>query len=739
MKTGSPPWWRAIRVEPPEDVRDRRAEDPAVDVQLVDHDVAQPPEELHPARVVRQDPDVEHVGVRDEDVAAIARRAGARREACRRRRCATGCRRRAPPKDRGARRPGPARAPSSERGRAPRAACRAGLARAEHARQDRAGCSRGSCPTRSASRASVCRPARRVRARERLVRIEPRTPRASRTARRRAGTSSGNGRNDPADPGVVRHAATCGAELRIGTQELEKRVEAHPDPGYQPGGTASPARERARRDRERSGDRIVDDGAEPRRRISGERGPRASAREHLGRVRAPRPPDARTTNPGPEARRARGVADEVRRARAPRGQDERGAGVAAAGRRPRPRAPESRAARRLPAARRRRPAATASRADPMAAARVPAIRPEAAGAADPSARVPRERDRARAADQRHARRDGRAEGRLEHELGVAHENAEPGVREARSLERLRTISRDAGWETPDRPTHAASGRAIRPFRRIACAARTSSATRRSRLRSGDAWFGFEPVAPGARHGSRADPQARLGPASAAVDPQNHRSPSVTSSLCAESDVPSWMVKRTLSTPLETSHAHRRPGPALPRLRPSGCNYDHAALGKQKFEARDWQGAIEELTWAVERESGRHRVALPPGAGARQIRDHPVRRQGAVPGVPQDRGVAEARRRKDLITLLLLEKAFDEAEAVAAEEIAAAPEDPDWLELRGLVTLKRAETEHTAFVAELQTMVGLRRRGLGGATHRQGPQPSRAGGLRRPGRHHDRGT
>ncbi len=51
-----------------------RAVDPAQAVQLVDHDVAQVLEELHPLGVVRQDALVQHVGVGDHDVRARADR-----------------------------------------------------------------------------------------------------------------------------------------------------------------------------------------------------------------------------------------------------------------------------------------------------------------------------------------------------------------------------------------------------------------------------------------------------------------------------------------------------------------------------------------------------------------------------------------------------------------------------------------------------------------------------------------
>ena len=55
-------------LQPPEDVGHVRAVDAAVAVQLVHDHVAQVLEQLHPLRVVRQDPLVQHVGVRDHDV-----------------------------------------------------------------------------------------------------------------------------------------------------------------------------------------------------------------------------------------------------------------------------------------------------------------------------------------------------------------------------------------------------------------------------------------------------------------------------------------------------------------------------------------------------------------------------------------------------------------------------------------------------------------------------------------------
>src|SRR5581483_2725345 len=58
--------------EASQDVRDVRAEDAAVDVGLVDDDEAEVVEEVAPELVARQDADVEHVGVREDEVRPAA-------------------------------------------------------------------------------------------------------------------------------------------------------------------------------------------------------------------------------------------------------------------------------------------------------------------------------------------------------------------------------------------------------------------------------------------------------------------------------------------------------------------------------------------------------------------------------------------------------------------------------------------------------------------------------------------
>jgi hypothetical protein len=54
--------------QPPQHVRHVRAEDPAVDVRLVDDHELQLAEEPRPRRVVGQDPEVQHVGVGEDHV-----------------------------------------------------------------------------------------------------------------------------------------------------------------------------------------------------------------------------------------------------------------------------------------------------------------------------------------------------------------------------------------------------------------------------------------------------------------------------------------------------------------------------------------------------------------------------------------------------------------------------------------------------------------------------------------------
>ena len=58
--------------QPPQDVRQVAAEHPSIHVQLVDDDVAEVLEQLGPARMVRQDPRVQHVGIAQHDMRAAA-------------------------------------------------------------------------------------------------------------------------------------------------------------------------------------------------------------------------------------------------------------------------------------------------------------------------------------------------------------------------------------------------------------------------------------------------------------------------------------------------------------------------------------------------------------------------------------------------------------------------------------------------------------------------------------------
>ncbi len=70
MNCGARPVVAADAQEPPEHVRQVAPEHAAVRVELVDDDVAKVLEEPDPLRVVRQDPRVEHVGVRQHHVGA---------------------------------------------------------------------------------------------------------------------------------------------------------------------------------------------------------------------------------------------------------------------------------------------------------------------------------------------------------------------------------------------------------------------------------------------------------------------------------------------------------------------------------------------------------------------------------------------------------------------------------------------------------------------------------------------
>ena len=65
--------------QPAEQMSRVRAEQPRIRVHLVDHDVAQMCEEPRPARVLREDARVEHVGVADDDPRRLADAGAGRR------------------------------------------------------------------------------------------------------------------------------------------------------------------------------------------------------------------------------------------------------------------------------------------------------------------------------------------------------------------------------------------------------------------------------------------------------------------------------------------------------------------------------------------------------------------------------------------------------------------------------------------------------------------------------------
>ena len=135
--------------QPPQHVAQVAAEHAAIRVQFVDDDEAEVLEQLRPARMVRQDARVQHVGIAEHDMRARANRAPrvGRRVAVvgvhadrRRRRLRQARRpaRAAPPSD-------PAPAPWSGTDTSARAA-----GSREHAHRAPAGCSRASCLTPSA-------------------------------------------------------------------------------------------------------------------------------------------------------------------------------------------------------------------------------------------------------------------------------------------------------------------------------------------------------------------------------------------------------------------------------------------------------------------------------------------------------------------------------------------------------------------------------------------------------------
>src|SRR5205085_4131232 len=64
----------ADALQPPQDVAEMAAEDAAIRVQLVDDDELQVFEELRPARMVRQDAGVHHIGITQNDMGTRADR-----------------------------------------------------------------------------------------------------------------------------------------------------------------------------------------------------------------------------------------------------------------------------------------------------------------------------------------------------------------------------------------------------------------------------------------------------------------------------------------------------------------------------------------------------------------------------------------------------------------------------------------------------------------------------------------
>ena len=59
-------------LQAPHNIGQMRAEDSAVGVYLIDHNVAQVSKESVPPRVLREHALMQHIGVRENDIAAIA-------------------------------------------------------------------------------------------------------------------------------------------------------------------------------------------------------------------------------------------------------------------------------------------------------------------------------------------------------------------------------------------------------------------------------------------------------------------------------------------------------------------------------------------------------------------------------------------------------------------------------------------------------------------------------------------
>ena len=194
--------------QPPQHVAEVAAEHAAIGVQLVDDDVAQVLEQLRPARVVRQDARVQHVGIAEHQVRArpnrpprVLRRVAVVGEHADLRSAREPCERLA--QSPAARRADPARAPWSEtdraRGSTDPAGSSAGPAR----------CSRASCP--SGRRDRRRRGGRRARARS----LRPDACRAVRCRATRAPPGDGRrarretARIGPQPAGSRRTAVTC--------------------------------------------------------------------------------------------------------------------------------------------------------------------------------------------------------------------------------------------------------------------------------------------------------------------------------------------------------------------------------------------------------------------------------------------------------------------------------------------------------------------------------------------------
>jgi predicted Zn-dependent protease len=136
---------------------------------------------------------------------------------------------------------------------------------------------------------------------------------------------------------------------------------------------------------------------------------------------------------------------------------------------------------------------------------------------------------------------------------------------------------------------------------------------------------------------------------------------------------------------------------------AGCRSDHADLGRKRFEAKDYHGAVEELEWATKRHPEDHASRYLLGRALART----TRRGEAKATLREVRKVHAYRKgaSRNLVVVLCREKDFDGADAVVAEDLADMPGDAQALELRGYVAMRRTEADLAALIKGLVEEVG----------------------------------